>query len=303
MKRGAWAQAVFIFFFVLWNALWGVLPEAQEAGQDITARQIRSLMSSGTGYAFALQSMSDFYRDRLNNGESPDEELRIGLGDLFSDYLSENPRYLDLQAAELFALAFKEVHSLIEEQKAIWSGALNAAKAYYSTMSPELAKAFFEALPDHRLPRLAFDQEVLVIRVASSDRNMSELKEKLEAGEPAAVNVGFRLIYISDGAFAEELFHVLGEILPKHPRLFLEKAAAHLGRKNREDSDWILDHLVLDLIAWWEMPEDDDEKGTKRLALEEKERELRIKALKSVEDDGLRTIRDRCLALLTAKEH
>jgi len=247
-----------------------------------------------------LRAISDFYQTRVNKGAALERGFVWGLSDYVRLFLSEHPEYLDRPASEMLAVALSDVPGLIEAQKAIWGKALAAAKAYYSEMSPELAKAFFEALPDKQLPRLAFDQKVLVSHVAFADVNMAKLEEEFEEGEPNAVDVGFRLIYISDGAASEWLFHALGEIIPKRPGLFLEKAAAHLDRLSPDDSDLILEGLVLDLVGWWEVPEDDDEAGMKWRALIEKERALRIKALLSVDEEGLQAIRGRWLAMLGA---
>lgn len=267
----------------------------QNSARDITARQLQSLMGSPDGYNSALRLMSEFYRVQIN-GESPHEELRVGLGDLFLEFLTKNPEYLDRPASELLAITFEKVPGLIEAQKAMWARALNAANAYYSTLSPELAKAFFMALPDHQLPRLAFDKEMLVIRVAFGDANMTKLEEKFDEGEPNAMDVGFRLINISDGAAAEWLFHALGEILPKHPRLFLEKAAAHLDQKDRKESDRILGY-ILHPVGWWEIPENDPD-NVKYKELRNARIDMRIKALKRVQDPQLRELRDRCILLL-----
>jgi hypothetical protein len=301
MKKGVLVSSIIPLFVVSLVLLKSAGAEAQKTYQDITSRQLRSLMMDDAGYAFALQCMSDYYRDRVDNGEIPDDELsKEGLADLFLSHFSQKPTYQDRQATELLAIAFKNLPSQIEEQKAIWSKALKAGQAYYSEMSPELAKAYFDALPDHQLPRLAFEQKVPVVEMAYG--NLWKLEEKFKEGEPNAVDIGFRLTHISDGAFSEELFHALGEIVARYPRLFLEKAAAYPGRKDLlDDYDYVLDHIILDLVAWWEIPEDDDETRTKALALEEMERERRIKALKTVTDADLRSIRNRCLAKLEAK--
>lgn len=300
MKRGVLVSSIIPLFVVFLVLLKSSGAEAQKTYRDITSRQLRSLMMDEAGYAFARGCMSDYYRDKINNGQIPDDELSIGLVDLFLGFLSQNPTYQDRQVSELLAVAFKNVPGQIEEQKAIWSKALKAGQAYYLELSPELAKAYFEALPDHQLPRIAFEQQVPVVEMAYG--NLGKLEEKFQVGEPNAVDIGFRLIHISDGAFSEELFHALGEIVAWNPRLFLEKAAAHLGRKSLiDDPDYVLDHIILDLVAWWEIPEDDDETRTKTRALEEKERERRIEALKTVTDKSLQAIRDRCLAILTAK--
>jgi hypothetical protein len=293
-------KGVFIMLFVVLISLWSLSYPTQKAAQDITARQLRSLMGSPDGYDPALRVMSDFYRVQIK-GEGPDDELRVGLGDIFLEFLTKNPEYLDRPASELLAKAFGKVPALIEEQKAMWTEALKAAKAYYPTLGPELAKAFFMALPDHRIPRLAFDKEVLVSRVAFADENMKKLEGKFDEGEPNAVDVGFRLLNISDGAAGEWLFHALGTILPNHPRLFLEKAVAHLGHEGRGDSDRILDG-ILHPVGWWEIPENDRD-HVKYKELRNVRIDMRIKALRTVQDPQLSELRDRCILLLEKKRN
>ncbi len=295
MKRDGLAKGVLVVLFVVLNSLWSFSDSAQKTAQDVTARQLRSLMASPGSYNSALRMMSEFYRAQIK-AETPDEGLRVGLGDLFLEFLTKNPEYLDRPASELLAKAFEKVPALIEGQKAMWTEALNAATEYYSTLSPELAKAFFMALPDHQLPRLAFDKEVLVGRVAFADENMKKLEGKFDEGEPNAVEVGFRLINISDGAAGEWLFHALGTILPNHPRLFLEKAVAHLDHGGREDPDRILEG-ILDPVGWWEIPENDPG-HVKYKELRNARIDMRIKALKTVQDPQLRELRDRCVLLL-----
>jgi len=291
MKKSRLIQAA-IILHLFWP-LWHADLEAQGAGQGIMARQLRSM-----NYDSALRMISEIYRVRINDGAAPDEELRIGLADIIWAYLDENPGSLDRPASEIITVALKNVPRQIEEQKALWGRALEAAEAYFSKATPENARALSQALPDRQLPRIAFNQERLVIYKAFADSSFSLLDQEFADGEPNAIDVGFRLINISDGGAAEALFHDLGEILLKHPRLFLEKVAAHLGNKSHEEFDRLL-RSMLNPVAWWEMPENDDSE-TKYRALFEKNRELRIQALRSVKDVDLKDIRDSCLAVLGA---
>jgi hypothetical protein len=293
MKKSRLIQAVFIL--LLFWPLWHADLEAQGAGQGIMAGQLRSM-----DYDSALRMISEIYRVRINNGAAPGEELRIGLADLIWAYLDEHPGSLDRPAPELIAVALKNVPRQIEDQKALWGRALEAAEAYFSKATSENARALSQALPDRQLPRIAFDQEVLVVKIA--DRIFSSLlRPKMDEGEPNATDVGFRLINIADGGFGEMLFSALGEISAKHPRLFLEKAAAHLGSRSRDDLDRLLDFILTpDPFAWTEMPDDYSENDPRALALVKKEAELRIQALKTVDARDLRTIRDHCLAVLEA---
>jgi len=249
-------------------------------------------------HMMALLIIADIYGAKINNGIVPDSNIRQGLGEITYAYLLEHPDLLNRSAEELVVAALKGVSAQIEEQKALWGRALRDAEAYFLTPSPENAERFFLALPDKHLPPIAFDQEILVIDIAFADGNFSLLEKKIDEGEPNAMDVGFRLINISDGANSEILYHVLGGILLKHPRLFIDKIAFHLGNRSPKEFDGQLQYL-LNPVAWWEIPEDDEDQ-TKYQALFKKNKELRIKALKSVENDDLENIRDRCLAILLA---
>jgi hypothetical protein len=297
MKKSRLIQAFFIL--LLFWPLWHADLEAQGAGQGgIMARQLRSM-----NYDAVLRMISEIYRVRINDGTAPDEELRIGLADIIWAYLDENPGSLDRPASEIIAAALKNVPRQIEEQKALWGRALEAAEAYSLKATPENARALSQALPDRQLPRIAFDQEVLVVNIADGIFS-SLVRPKMDEGEPNAMDVGFRMINIADGGFGEMLFSALGEISAKHPRLFLEKAAAHLGSKSRVDLDWLLASILTpNPFAWGEMPDDYSEDDPRALALVKKEAELRIRTLKTVNDKDLRTIRDHCLAVLEAIAH
>ena len=298
MKKRVSISIVFALL-ILGNSLWSAGgPELLQNRQDITARQLQEMWNSYKYYDAVLGNIGAIYRAKLNNGVAPNRSILQGLAELTFAYLSEHPEVLDRPAEELVSDALKDLPRQVEEQKATWGKALEAAEAYFSQATPEHARAFFLALPDKYLPPIAFDQEILVIHIAFADGNFSLLEKNIDEGEPNAMDVGFRLINISDGANSEVLSHVLGGILLKHPRLFLDKIAFHLGNRSPKEFDGQLQYL-LNPVAWWEIPEDDEDQ-TKYQALFKKNKELRIKALKSVENDDLENIRDRCLAILLA---
>jgi hypothetical protein len=195
---------------------------------------------------------------------------------------------------------FRQQKSVIssqdETQDAFWQNAYEAATAYLANPSPQNAERFARALPDKprktswplygqiRLSNLIFDFE--------TRQNFSILEKNIKAGEPHAIDVGFRLINISDGLAGEELVFVLGRIADNYPRLFLQKLKAHKG-KTQPDVLELLE-AMMHPVAWWEQQE--DEAGYP--ALLEKRLDIRIEALKSVRDKGLRELLDRCLKIL-----
>ncbi len=213
-------------------------------------------------------------------------------------YLIAHPDSQEQSIDQLVMEVLKNAPAQIEETKAFWINAYKAAEAFFLQPSPEKAELFYKALPDKRMPSLDFQGYVrLSYFVFGSNFSILE-KEMVERGEPLAVDVGFRLINISDGGAGESLVHALGEIVLKHPRLFLQKVLSHQGKT--EPTVFYLLGSILDPVAWWEMPEDD--KGeVKYKELYESQRASRIKALETVDDPDLKAIRDRCIEILRKK--
>lgn len=191
-----------------------------------------------------------------------------------------------------------DIPAQAEAQKKFWSDAYKAAEAYFAQPSPENAEKFFMALPDKQLPHLDADGELRLINfVFDNDgigkaRNFSILIKSMEKGEPEAVDLGFRLINISDGLAGEGLCYFLGRIVDKYPRLFLQKLLVHQSKT--EPSVLELLDSILHPVAWWE--QQNDEAGYPELL--KKRLDIRIKALESVNDNDLKEIRDRCLTIL-----
>jgi hypothetical protein len=297
MKRGL----VFALILVTSTLLGGFAQDAQslQNSSNIKGAELLQMLRSGSGAEIdrASSLIGNIYGPRLNNGIIPDHETLYGLGRILMAYLTDHPESHGQPIDQLVMEVLKNAPAQIEETKAFWISAHKAAEAFFSQPSPENAELFYKALPDKRMPDLDFQGYVrlsgFVFDFAS---NFSILeKEMAERGEPHAVDVGFRLINISDGAAGELLVHALGEIVLKHPRLFLQKVLAHQGKT--EPTVFYLLGGILNPVAWWEMPEDD--KGeAKYKELYDSERAARIKALETVSDPDLKAIRDRCIEIL-----
>jgi hypothetical protein len=260
-------------------------------------RMLRSSSSAGTDQASSL--IGEIYGPKLNNGIIPDSETLYGLGRILMDYMTDHPVSQGRSVEQLVMEVLKDAPAQIEEIKAFWANAYKVAEAYFSHPSPENAEKLYMALPDKRLPSLDFKGYVqLGNLIFDFGSNFSILEKNMEEGDPHAVDVGFRLINISDGAAGEVLVHALGEILPKHPRLFLQKLLVH--RFKAEPSVFRLLGEILNPVAWWEIPEDDINQ-VKYKELLNTRLALRIKALESVDDPDLKEIRDLCLAKLRKK--
>jgi len=260
-------------------------------------RMLRSSSSGGVNQASAL--IGEVYAPKLNNGIIPDDETLYGLGRILMTYMIDHPASQSRSVEELVLEVLKNAPAQTEELKAFWKNAYQAAKTYFSKPSPDNAEKFYKALPDKRLPSLDFKGLVrLGDLIYGSYDNFSILEKNMEEGEPSAVDVGFRLINIADGAFAEDLTDALGKILPRHPRLFLQKLLAHQGKT--EPTVFYLLNDLLCPTAWGEIQEDEEEAEYKELI--KTRLKICIKALESVGDPELKEIRDKCLSILKKRD-
>ena len=251
--------------------------------------------SSGAENDRASSIIGEIFGPKLNNGVIPDSETLYGLGRILMDYMTDHPASQGQSVEQLVMEVLRNAPAQIEETKAFWVNAHKAAVEYFLQPSPENAEQFFRALPDKRLPSLDFQGYVRLCDFVFGSNFVILEKDMVEVGEPYAIDIGFRLINISDGGNAEMLIPVLGEITLKHPRLFLQKVLAHQS-KTQPTVFKLLNDLVLPEVGWWEMTEEENPAKYKELL--STRRALRIKALEGVDDPDLREIRDRCLAIL-----
>lgn len=242
----------------------------------------------------ALSLIGDIYASRYNNGVIPEEDTLYGLGQVVAGYLAAHPNKMDLVAEKVVIEALKGAAEGIQAQKVFWETAYKAAEAYFLDPSPENGETLYRSLPDRRLPGLDFKGLVRLSHLFY-DYHLSDLMKKAAAGDPYALDIGFRLINISDGAFGEDLVYGLGTVIPGHPRLFLEKLLANQGKTEPP----ILELLdgILHPVGWWEMPKNDPD-YIKYRELRNAKLDIRIKALETVRDPHLEAIRDRCISIL-----
>lgn len=269
-----------------------------QKSMKITGAELLKMLrsSSGAENDRASSIIGEIFGPKLNNRIIPDSETLYGLGRILMNYMTDHPASQGLSAEQLVMEVLKNAPAQIEKTKAFWANAYQAAEVYFIQPSPENAKMFFMAMPDRRLPSLDFRGYVRLGDFIFGSNFAILEKNMVEVGEPYAVDIGFRLINISDAHSAEVLINTLGEILPKHPRLFLQKLLANEGKTQPTVFERLND-IVIPGIDWEGMPEDEKDQLKYRELMNAK-LAASIKALESVDDPSLREIRDKCLAIL-----
>lgn len=288
--------------------LWGTAQNAAspQKSTDITGNElVRMLKGSTYDHDRALSYIGRIYGKNINHGNAPDSGMLDGFAEILENYLFTTDRKWDVPAEGLVTEALKDAPAMISAQEIIWKTAYKAAQVYFSEPTPKNAEKLFLALPEEGAFIYLAEGEARVIDLIfdytaeGRSKNLSVLEKNIEAGEPHAVDVGFRLIHLTDGATAEILLYILGRFADNHPRLFLQKLLAHLGKPGSSLS-WRLDNILLMITAWGEIPEAGND-PVKIKEIRNARFAFRIKALESVGDPDLKEIRDRCLSILKKK--
>jgi hypothetical protein len=275
-------------------------------GEELYRRLI-SPPEKGVIYGPDWYLVRDTYAANLNNSVVPDWGTVYRLTVVLKKYLVEHKSEWSQPAETLIISGHREASLQISRERAYWEKGIKAASEYFEDPSPEHAKELFMALPRNRSEIDAFlDAEgeqrlldyIMDFLRGGERRHLSILEREIEAGEPYAIDVAFRLFSITDGGYEESLCFILGELLvPNHPRLFLQRASIH-NTDVGQSKFW--DHLecILGMGAdWGEIPEaGGDPEKYKQIYNERIVR--RIKALESVDDPDLIKLRDQCIVEL-----
>ena len=307
-----------IFALILLSAisLQGIaqnIPSPQQS-TDITDRELFRMLRGGTyENSRALDYIGKIYSKNFNNGIVPERDTLWAFADIIEHFMFNPPgRKWDVPAEGLVIEALKEVAAQIKEQRPYWDNAYKAAESYFSQPSPDNAEKFCMALPDKRIPTFDYDGKVRLselifdfmgrkLRISDPPapdlrKNFSIIEKNMDQGEPYAVGIMFRLFNLSDGAVTETICFVLGELISKHPRLFLQKLLIHEAKT--EQTAFNHSGCILRMVTeWGEIPEAGND-PVKYKEIYNARLARRIKALESVDDPDLKEIRDRCLSIL-----
>lgn len=160
-----------------------------------------------------------------------------------------------------------------------WTGLEEAWNAYYAAPSEDGAGVLLGLLPA--------SEKVLDLKdgftvVNAISEHLGVLEGEIYSGNPNAVKLGFRLHTVSYGAFEIALNKILGSLIAFNPRMFLEELGAQRGLFPSLDP--ILGSYLRDMAN--------------DTVAQELEKKLRIKALESVEEKPLKTLRNECIKIL-----
>lgn len=247
----------------------------------------------GWDYEKAYTYIGKIYAKSNNMSMLPDRHMLEGLAAIVRKYLDSNPGVLNQSAEQAVKEALKDAPAKINAQEVFWENIKKAAGNYSSSPTPENAAELASILPRERVPVYAVSafHKLLYYLYDQSDF-LSILEKQILEAEPRAADVGFLLINLSDGAFAEALVKILGNLIDKDPRLFLQKLLEYHGL-TEPDLFELLDS-ILHPVGWWEAPDDHDEyKKLLNTRIDQ-----RIKLLQGAIDTNLRTMRDTCIQKL-----
>lgn len=160
-----------------------------------------------------------------------------------------------------------------------WKGLEEAWNQYYLSPSEENAQKVLALLPSGGK---ILDIKDGFIALNAINDHLGVLEGEVYSGQANSVKLGFRLFTIAYGGFEVNLNKIMGNLIAFNPRMFLEELQAH------RDLFPALEGLLGSYLR------DTANDPTAR----DLEQKLRIKALESVEDKALKSMRNECIKIL-----
>jgi hypothetical protein len=164
-----------------------------------------------------------------------------------------------------------------------WDGIRKAFAIYCDSPSAKHAVHVMRLLPRSRVEYTGRKKENDAIDFVYD--HLGTLRQRVLSRDLSASKLAFRLMTIADGAFAEDLDILLGQIIRIDPALFLQELKGY-GRVGR------LDALVGSL----------GDSYVDRIDAQRLEIKKRIQALSSVKDPAVKELRDECIKELLRQE-
>jgi hypothetical protein len=188
-------------------------------------------------------------------------------------------RFTRLCAIGLLILSAATGYAQIGSPSVDWKGLEDAWNAYYPAPNEAAAEKMLSLLPDN-VKIMDIKDGFLVIN--SIFDHLGVLEGEIYSGNPNAVKLGFRLFTVSYGTFEVGLNKIMGNLIAFNPRMFLVELSAH------RDLFQTLDPILGSFLR--ETPNDP--------VAQELERKLRMKALETVEEKPLKSLRNECIKIL-----
>ncbi len=160
-----------------------------------------------------------------------------------------------------------------------WTGLEEAWNQYYAAPNEENAQKMLNLLP---AAGKIMDIKNGFAVINSINDHLGVLEGEVYSGSPTSVKLGFRLFTISYGAFEVNMNKIIGNLIAFNPRMFLEELQAH--RDLFPSLEPVLGSYLRDT--------------TSDAVARELEKKLRIKALESVEEKALKSMRSECIKIL-----
>ena len=169
------------------------------------------------------------------------------------------------------------------KQTTNWATVREAFEAYCKSPSADNANKILAALPNNFSNREGdFDQWVSAVNYVYKGQPFRVMDELVRKGDKLALRVACKTLFMSDAAFGEDLCGLIGRAIRVNPRLFLEEI-----KLSSLDSDILGSILAGNIDADEYRPE-----------VVNKEIQLRIKSLKTVNRPDLLELRDVCIIKL-----
>jgi hypothetical protein len=168
-----------------------------------------------------------------------------------------------------------------------WDKILKAGQTYFNDPTSANSLELYKALPETQVRSVRDGQEFRDV-FYFFDAHLGALEHHVLLADRNAVRVAVRLWTIADGAFAEVLSEMLGDLIQVDPKMFIEEIRNFPWPKDYGDFDeWLSQGNIL-CAAGIEVSEE----------IRRKKLESRIRALETVTDSRFAKVRDHYISII-----
>ena len=164
-----------------------------------------------------------------------------------------------------------------------WAALKSAFEEYANYPTGDNAKKAIDLLPSEHISYTGAEDEDETIKFIYKRYQLGMLERQVISGERQAVRLAYNLISIADGAFAEDLNIMLGQLIRINPTLFLEGLYEYQGLVERFDA----------------LAGNKGDVYVDRLKAQCYEMQLRIDSLSKVEAPHLKYVNNKCIEALS----